>query len=165
VIALPIDECTAPYEVNDFIGGGLTFWDGPKQTRQATANSSSTHNDDDYSTNAITDTTATITTNEIHYDTRSGDIAFIDRYVECSCVHLHFDITLFCSATTLVLGFVIPNMIACLRMTNVYALSCYCESLYFYVNNRAVWHQADPITKGTRWALVIFYKVEHKSGT
>lgn len=24
----------------------------------------------------------------------------------------------------------------------------------------AVWHQADPITKGTRWALVIFYKVE-----
>jgi hypothetical protein len=25
---------------------------------------------------------------------------------------------------------------------------------------RAVWHQADPITKGSRWALVIFYKVE-----
>ena len=24
---------------------------------------------------------------------------------------------------------------------------------------RAVWHQANPITKGTRWALVIFYKV------
>lgn len=39
---------------------------------------------------------------EIDYDTRSGDIAFIDR---------------------------------------------------------AVWHQANPITKGTRWALVIFYKV------
>lgn len=40
-----------------------------------------------------------------HYDTRSGDIAFIDR---------------------------------------------------------AVWHQADPITKGTRWALVIFYDVHEK---
>jgi len=40
--------------------------------------------------------------NEIHYDTRSGDLALIDR---------------------------------------------------------AVWHQANPITKGTRWALVIFYKV------
>ena len=26
--------------------------------------------------------------------------------------------------------------------------------------NRAVWHQADPITKGTRWALVIFYDVQ-----
>lgn len=23
----------------------------------------------------------------------------------------------------------------------------------------AVWHQANPITKGVRWALVIFYKV------
>uniref|UniRef100_A0A7S3PDM7 Fe2OG dioxygenase domain-containing protein n=2 Tax=Amphora coffeiformis TaxID=265554 RepID=A0A7S3PDM7_9STRA len=41
--------------------------------------------------------------NEIHYDTRSGDLALIDR---------------------------------------------------------AVWHQADPIIKGTRWALVIFYRVE-----
>lgn len=40
--------------------------------------------------------------NEIFYDTRSGDVALIDR---------------------------------------------------------AVWHQANPITKGTRWALVIFYKV------
>jgi len=27
--------------------------------------------------------------------------------------------------------------------------------------DRAVWHQANPITKGTRWALVIFYRV-HK---
>jgi hypothetical protein len=26
----------------------------------------------------------------------------------------------------------------------------------------AVWHQADPITKGTRWALVIFYKVDYE---
>ena len=41
---------------------------------------------------------------EIHYDTRSGDIAFIDK---------------------------------------------------------AVWHQADPITKGARWALVIFYKIAY----
>jgi hypothetical protein len=27
---------------------------------------------------------------------------------------------------------------------------------------RAVWHQADPISKGTRWALVIFYDVQSK---
>jgi hypothetical protein len=26
--------------------------------------------------------------------------------------------------------------------------------------DRAVWHQANPITRGTRWALVIFYKVK-----
>jgi hypothetical protein len=32
-------------------------------------------------------------------------------------------------------------------------------NLTFYAY-RAVWHQADPITKGTRWALVIFYKIE-----
>ena len=28
--------------------------------------------------------------------------------------------------------------------------------------DRAVWHQANPITKGTRWALVIFYDVHEK---
>jgi len=55
-----------------FEGGGLTFWDGCDKTR------------------------------DIDYQTRSGDVAFIDR---------------------------------------------------------AVWHQANPITKGTRWAMVIFYKV------
>ncbi|KAL7579333.1 hypothetical protein ACA910_014009 [Epithemia clementina (nom. ined.)] len=71
VVALPVDRWSASEEENAFEGGGLTFWDGPKQQ-------------------------------EIHYDTRSGDLALIDR---------------------------------------------------------AVWHQADPITKGTRWALVIFYKV------
>jgi len=84
VVALPIDRWTAPEAVNTFEGGGLTFWDGRKTTadengRKATAPC------------------------EIHYDTRAGDVAFIDR---------------------------------------------------------AVWHQADPITTGTRWALVIFYKVE-----
>lgn len=76
VVALPIDRWSAPEEVNSFVGGGLTFWDGK-----------------DRSTGQPVET---------HYDTRSGDIAFIDR---------------------------------------------------------AVWHQADPITKGTRWAIVIFYKV------
>lgn len=77
VVALPIDRWSAPEEVNSFEGhgGGLTFWDGK---------------------------TATGCPQELDYDTRSGDIAFIDR---------------------------------------------------------AVWHQANPITKGTRWALVIFYKV------
>jgi hypothetical protein len=59
-----------------FEGGGLTVWDGrDSQSRQPL---------------------------ELHYDTRSGDVAFLDR---------------------------------------------------------AVWHQADPITKGVRWALVIFYQV------
>jgi len=83
VVALPIDRWTASEEENSFEGhgGGLTFWDGRTQ-RSADG---------------------TRGPEEIVYDTRSGDIAFIDR---------------------------------------------------------AVWHQANPITKGTRWALVIFYKVE-----
>ncbi|KAL7429669.1 hypothetical protein ACHAXH_003067 [Discostella pseudostelligera] len=78
VVALPIDRWTS-YENNSFegYGGGLTFWDGRKCGKNEPE--------------------------EILYDTRSGDVAFIDK---------------------------------------------------------AVWHQANPITKGTRWALVIFYKVE-----
>mmetsp|Transcript_8152 Transcript_8152/g.12735 ORF Transcript_8152/g.12735 Transcript_8152/m.12735 type:complete len:161 (+) Transcript_8152:499-981(+) len=74
VVALPIDSWSGPD--NSFSGGGLTFWDGKGPTGRP---------------------------EEIHYDTRSGDVAFIDR---------------------------------------------------------AVWHQANPISKGTRWALVIFYKVD-----
>jgi hypothetical protein len=59
-----------------FEGGGLTVWDGrDSKSRQPL---------------------------ELHYDTRSGDVAFLDR---------------------------------------------------------AIWHQADPITRGIRWALVIFYQV------
>lgn len=75
VVALPVDRWSAPESENSFVGhgGGLTFWDGPRGKP-----------------------------NEVHYDTRSGDVAFIDR---------------------------------------------------------GVWHQADPITSGTRWALVIFYRV------
>ena len=80
VVALPIDRWSAPGDGNSFEGhgGGLTVWDGrsagePRGRPQ-----------------------------EIRYDTRSGDVAFLDR---------------------------------------------------------AVWHQANPITRGTRWALVIFYKV------
>lgn len=75
VVALPTDRWSAPEDVNAFEGGGLTFWDGRDENNVPL---------------------------EIHYDTRSGDLAFIDR---------------------------------------------------------AVWHQADPISKGTRWALVIFYQV------
>ena len=77
VVALPIDRWSASEEENSFDGhgGGLTFWDGKDASGKP---------------------------QELHYDTRSGDVAFIDR---------------------------------------------------------AVWHQADPITKGTRWALVIFYSV------
>lgn len=78
VVALPVDRWSGLEEDNSFIGhgGGLTFWDGKDERGKPI---------------------------EITYDTRSGDIAFIDR---------------------------------------------------------AVWHQANPITKGTRWALVIFYKVD-----
>jgi hypothetical protein len=57
VVALPIDRWSAPESINMFDGGGLTFWDGPR-------NASSVHND-----------------NEIHYAIRSGDVAFIDRYI------------------------------------------------------------------------------------
>lgn len=57
VVALPIDRWSAPEEENSFVGhgGGLTFWDGrdPETKRPR----------------------------EIHYETRSGDVAFIDRYV------------------------------------------------------------------------------------
>ncbi len=77
VVALPVDRWSGPEEVYSFEGhgGGLTFWDGsPVPSKQT----------------------------EIRYDTRSGDVGFIDK---------------------------------------------------------AVWHQANPITKGTRWALVIFYEV------
>jgi hypothetical protein len=97
VVALPVDQWSASYEANAFVGGGLTFWDGVKE--------------------------------EIHYDTRSGDVAFIDRYVRWTCLKKR---TLACSMVSL-----IPISIL-----------------------RAVWHQADPITQGTRWALVIFYKVD-----
>lgn len=73
VVALPIDKWTASYETNSFEGHGGGLTFWDGRRE------------------------------EIVYDTRSGDLAFIDR---------------------------------------------------------AVWHQANPITKGTRWALVIFYKVE-----
>ena len=55
VVALPVDRWSASEEENSFIGhgGGLTFWDGKDGKRPR----------------------------EIHYETRSGDVAFIDRYV------------------------------------------------------------------------------------
>jgi hypothetical protein len=92
VVALPIDRWSAPYQVNSFEGhgGGITFWDGKQEIVV----------DEPLSGESIQQRQRQ--PREIHYETRSGDIAFIDR---------------------------------------------------------AVWHQADPITKGTRWALVIFYKV------
>jgi hypothetical protein len=91
VVALPIDRWSAPYHVNSFEGhgGGITFWDGKEEVIV-----------NDYS--MPEERMQQRRPRLIHYETRSGDIAFIDR---------------------------------------------------------AVWHQADPITKGTRWALVIFYKV------
>mmetsp|Transcript_28194 Transcript_28194/g.76424 ORF Transcript_28194/g.76424 Transcript_28194/m.76424 type:complete len:386 (-) Transcript_28194:205-1362(-) len=109
VVALPVDRWSAAEEINSFYGhgGGLTFWDGrepvpeeeetPQET--STAHGSDTVNDKQQ---PQVRRRPRFRPREIHYDTRQGDIAFIDR---------------------------------------------------------AVWHQADPITKGTRWALVIFYKV------
>jgi hypothetical protein len=55
VIALPVDRWSAPESVNSFDGGGLTFWDGKDATTGRTL--------------------------ETHYDTKSGDVAFIDRCV------------------------------------------------------------------------------------
>jgi hypothetical protein len=125
VVALPIDRWSAPYEVNSFEGhgGGLTFWDGRERVDVSVEEKEDEEekNVDIPPSKVAAATTTTTMTNpprqkrttthtvfrprEIHYETRSGDIAFIDR---------------------------------------------------------AVWHQADPITKGTRWALVIFYKVQEE---
>lgn len=55
-------------DINQFEGGGLTFWDGKTTTAAGK-----------------------IQPDEIHYDTRSGDVAFIDRYVGrslCYVAHL-----------------------------------------------------------------------------
>ena len=77
VVALPVDRWSAPStavatsaaadgsgdgdteNVHEFVGGGLTVWDG--QTRDAVSQK--------------------LRPEEIHYDTRSGDVAFLDRYV------------------------------------------------------------------------------------
>lgn len=56
VVALPIDRWSAPESVNSFVGGGLTFWDGRDSS--------------------------TGEPQEIHYETKSGDVAFIDRCVK-----------------------------------------------------------------------------------
>ena len=63
VVALPVDKWSAPEEENSFIGhgGGITFWDG-KSSNHSTSNKENPN-----------------TPQEIHYETRSGDIAFIDR--------------------------------------------------------------------------------------
>jgi hypothetical protein len=143
VIALPIDKWSAPYDVNSFEGhgGGLTFWDGKepvpvpvpvpvpnndkdndndnddyekekkeaikdvKTTKTTMISISSKNKNQNNDSNAVEveetknskTTTATTTTTakknnnmaqqqkfrprEIHYETRSGDIAFIDRAV------------------------------------------------------------------------------------
>jgi hypothetical protein len=118
VVALPFDKWSTPdaEAINSWYGhgGGLTFWDGrepvPEEENEKTENDSGKDND------ALQQLHPTrrkqkFRPKKIHYETRPGDVAFIDR---------------------------------------------------------AVWHQADPITKGTRWALVIFYKVteeEEDAGT
>ncbi len=56
VVALPIDRWSGPEDDNSFegFGGGITFWDGRGENGRP---------------------------NEINYDTRSGDVAFIDKAV------------------------------------------------------------------------------------
>jgi hypothetical protein len=108
VVALPVDRWSAPPSQNSFegYGGGLTFWDGRERVDTANVDAEIDNDkpDDDHHGHRRhrRQQQQQYRPRQIHYDTRSGDIAFIDR---------------------------------------------------------AVWHQADPITKGTRWALVIFYKV------
>ena len=66
VVALPIDRWTDTYENNSFEGhgGGLTFWDGRIQRKTCDSTGKSVREPE-----------------EIVYDTRSGDLAFIDRAV------------------------------------------------------------------------------------
>jgi hypothetical protein len=66
VVALPVDRWSAPESVNAFEGGGLTFWDGRQRVISP-------------STDGGSSSKSTTAPCEIHYDTRSGDVAFIDR--------------------------------------------------------------------------------------
>lgn len=109
VLALPVDRWTKSEDENSFEGhgGGLTFWDGRRKTGEEregeTPQSSSSGNDGGGDGRSSSRGRRGWEPDVIKYDTRSGDLAFIDK---------------------------------------------------------AVWHQANPITRGTRWALVIFYEVE-----
>jgi hypothetical protein len=67
VVALPMDRWSAPEEVNAFEGGGLTFWDGRQRVSPPASDGTGSSS------------RATTAPCEIHYDTRSGDVAFIDR--------------------------------------------------------------------------------------
>lgn len=126
VIALPTEKNNS----FDGYGGGLTFWDGRQEQQEEDAveveeeeepviamsttsdnsNSNVNGNGNEHRASLLRPSSLRQRQRrrrcprEIHYDTRSGDIAFIDK---------------------------------------------------------AVWHQADPITKGARWALVIFYKIAY----
>ena len=60
VVALPMEH-DSPFE-----GGGLTFWDGRRTKDPQTGKSNPPA--------------------ETHYDTRSGDVAFIDRCVQSVCL-------------------------------------------------------------------------------
>jgi hypothetical protein len=75
VVSLPIDRWSGSEEENSFVGhgGGLTFWDG----RQP----SSSPSKDDSASAVTSNHQKKRQPRETHYDTRSGDVAFIDRYV------------------------------------------------------------------------------------
>lgn len=77
VVALPIDRWSKPEEDNSFVGfgGGLTFWDGRGDTGRP---------------------------KEIHYDTRCGDVAFIDKAVWHQgrlAKYIHLCLTRYCFLT------------------------------------------------------------------
>jgi hypothetical protein len=76
VVALPVDRWSAPEPINTFEGGGLTFWDGRRRVSSGIPASTIAGSSTSSKSNMTTTTTAPC---EIHYDTRSGDVAFIDR--------------------------------------------------------------------------------------
>mmetsp|Transcript_39356 Transcript_39356/g.59467 ORF Transcript_39356/g.59467 Transcript_39356/m.59467 type:complete len:310 (-) Transcript_39356:306-1235(-) len=107
VVALPVDRWSDTEEANSFVGhgGGLTFWDGKEsvvEEEEKEGKIEEEKKEGDTPFGGKLGCRRQYRPKEIQYDTRSGDVAFIDR---------------------------------------------------------AVWHQANPISKGTRWALVIFYDV------
>jgi hypothetical protein len=80
VVALPIDQWSAPYETNEFVGGGLTFWDGGRCIQPVTNhNTTATNSTVSSPPPQQQQQQSRRTPDEIHYDTRSGDVAFIDR--------------------------------------------------------------------------------------
>ena len=78
VVALPVDRWSAPESVNSWHGhgGGLTFWDGREPVPE---DEEEEPKEGDKSQQPKR--RPKFRPKEIHYETRSGDVAFIDRAV------------------------------------------------------------------------------------